>query len=211
MPSKSALVIEQKLEQYLGRALTQDESLKTEELNINWYTSAVCSYIDGMMRKGAPKDFDLVYTPIMNGLLRGAYRRRDIIKITGRFREVYLRLHQLTGDGMTNGELESVIFLAESCTNKEIDAAIAVARARGVSHVNYIRAVIEGNRKAASRAHAAKDFKQFVPNEYGKKEAIGVPRVDAIREGWLRKIADAKEKIELSKAELNAKRKLKDR
>ncbi|MFA5936704.1 MAG: hypothetical protein WC822_02385 [Candidatus Paceibacterota bacterium] len=206
MPSKVALLIVQKCEEYLERELTHDEQIKCEELNINYHTNAILAYIDGLIRKEAPRDFGLVYHAIMNGLLRGAYRRHDLIHIEGRFKEVYDRLHSFVGDGMSNAELEAVIFMAEDCTNKEMEAAIAVARMRGVHHIKYVRAVIEGNRRAVSK-HALSKQNKFVPTEHEKAKRIDVPRVDVVRTAWRHRLEEARAKVLLVKAELNARKK----
>lgn len=207
MPSKAGLIIADKIQQYLERALTEEELIKCDELNLNYYTQAILGYVSGLIKKNSPKDFEIVYTAIMNGLLRGAYRRHDLIYIRGRLETIYRRMHALTGDGMSNSELEAIIFLAEDCTDKEIDAAIAVARNRGINHIKYVRAVVEGNRKAVSRS-AAKRFKKFVPVEYEERTKVSVPRVDVIREQWKRRLAKTRSKIELAKAELNTRNRL---
>ena len=204
MASKSAGLIIEVCQRYLGRALTQDEQLQCEELNLNWYTNAILGYVEGLIKKKSPKNFDFVYYPIMNGLLRGAYRRHDILYLRDRMKQVYLKLHAFVGDGMSNAELEACIFMAEDCSDKEIDSALAVARLKGVHHLKYVRAVIEGNRKAVSRRAMQTKLRRFVPTEHERRERVSVPMVPAIREAWRHRLNDAKEKIRLVEAELNA-------
>lgn len=204
MPSSAANLIAAKTEEYLGEALTADQLIQCEELNLNYFTGPIIRYIDGLIKKNAPKDFGLVYHAIMNGVMRGALRRNDLIYLKDRMREVYERLHKFVGDDFSQGELESIIFMAEDCSDREINAALSVARSRNVHHLKYVRAVIENNRRAASRGR--KDLKAYQPKEYEKLRKSYVPRVDAIREGWRRRLGEVHERIELTKAELNARK-----
>lgn len=184
--------------------MTDSEYMKCEELALNFYPGVVLSYVNGLMRRGTPRDFRLVYHPIMRGVLRGAYRRHDIINMEGRFRKVYDRLHEYVGDGMSDGELSSLIWLAENATDADIEAAIAAARYKGVVNVSYVKAIIEGNRRSVLRKPVKLGRKIVVDEVSLPTKAI--PRVSFIREAWRRRLNEAGKRIEVVQAELNATR-----
>lgn len=213
MPSKSALLIGRRCEIFLGRALSAEELTGCEEIALNYYPNAIERYIDGMTKKKAPQDFNLVYYPIMNGVIRGALRRHDIIYMRGRFKEVYDRVVPFIGDGFSDPELESIIYMAETCSNIEIDGAINVARIRGIHHARYIRAVIDNNRrKAHYDLHKQGKIREYVPPDYlVDPPKRNFPHVRAIRIAWQRKVLKAKSEIDQVEAELNALKRLKGR
>lgn len=210
MPSKSALEVIGRAQEWLDRALTTEEQYQCEELILNYYTRSVVRFVSGFIKKSTPQDFRLLYHPVMNGMLRGAYRRHDIIYMKDRMKEVYDKIQTFVGDGMSDKELESVIFMADDCTDKEIDSAIVASRVKGVHHAGYVRAIIEGNRRAATKHIKAvnPNRKKFVPPSYLAPAEGTVPRVDAIRDSWRNRVRSAKSKIEETNAELNAKKKV---
>jgi hypothetical protein len=206
MASTGANLISEKMAEYLGQPLTEEQLLKCEELNLNYFTNAVLGYIKGLIRKKAPKMFELVYDAILGGVLRGALRRHDIIYLRGAMLDTYNKLSAFVGDGMGEGELSDIIALAENCTARELDAAIQAARISGGQHVAYVRAIIDKNRRAASRSRAISNKKKFIPSEYIATGIGGVPRVDLIRDLWKERIRNAEEMIEINNTELNLRR-----
>lgn len=211
MPSATALRIAIKASEFLRRELNGHEQEMCEELALNLYPKAVIQYIDRLTRKKAPKQFSMIYQPCKNMLIRWSRRRDDWICMKGRMRNVYNKVGQFVGDGFSERELDSIIFLSDDCSDAEIDAAIAYSRGRGIHNASYLKAVILGNRKRYTLGAIRRGkLAQYIP-EVATLRALDVgirkvPNIDRIRDLWRFRVRQAVDKIELIQAELNAKK-----
>lgn len=214
MPSATALRIELKAREFLNRELTRGERLQCEELALNLYPKALIAYVDRLIRRKVnPKSFSLIYQPARNVVFRYSHRRSDWIYMKGRMGNVYARVGEFVGDGFSERELDAIVFLADDCTQAELDAAIAYARGRGIHSVAYLKACILGNRKRYMLgAVRSGKLQQYIGDVKEIKELLigaQVPRIDKLRDLWRFRVRGTVEKLKLVEAELNARRHVK--
>lgn len=206
MASKAAQIITERLERFLQRKLTKAELLQVEEMNLKTWATAIMSFIDSKERKGIPKDFRLIYGPVMRGKLRGAVKREVPLRLDGRLLEVYNDFTEFAGDGMGNAELEAVVAMAGSYSDEELESAMRVSAARGIRRICYVRGIIDGNRRAASVAMRRSTSRPISSLPRVAHSTQIVPRVDDIRKRWAEKLRESKAEAELLQAERKAER-----
>jgi hypothetical protein len=192
MPSRNASRVVIRLEQFLGRKLSNHEVILCEEMVYNVYVNAVTSYIDRLSKKKVARTFAAIYFPIINGTTKNAWKRNDVYHMTPHVEKLYWRLHDLLEPNFSEHEFEHILWLAD-VEEKELDDAISFIRARGIHSAAYMRAMILQKRERERKEAPKQAIASVLPN-VALRPAVDLERS---RTSW-------KRKAEIAEVELHA-------
>lgn len=151
MPSHQGIQVAQFMQGFMQRALSKDEVVACDELALNVSTGAVLSYIKSMEKRYAdkPRKLNHVYSPICQGVLKGAYRMPKWTRINP---SVYWAVHEFLGTGFSFKELMDIAWISElKPEQEELNSAMRTAAGRNIFSSSYVKAIIVGRRNVVRR------------------------------------------------------------
>jgi hypothetical protein len=119
--------------------LTTTELMRCEEIVVNVFPKPVMAFVK---RRDAFKTFGHAYVPLMNGMIKGAIRRRERFCFdTLNKQSIYYDLDKYLGDGYSLNELEDIVWMSENFNIIEIKEAMLIAERNRIISTSYVRAV----------------------------------------------------------------------
>jgi hypothetical protein len=188
MPSASGNEIIASMTKFLGRKPSKNEVVACEELALNVAPGAVLSYIRSTEKRYAnkPRILNHVYSPICQGVLKGAYRMPKWTRLNG---AIYWHMHGFLGDGFSSKELVDVAWISTlNATAEELDSAIKTASNRNIFSSAYVKAIIVGRRNVVKR-QADYERAKFKKVEDGPP--VIVAESDHVGDSWTKRIGGA--------------------
>lgn len=171
MASLLAVQLRKKVEAFLGRGLKPGLVWKCEELIINFKPWVPQRYLEGLSEnlentRVTMRNWGIFYFPLyaMAKSFRGFARRDTFYFLKGSLAGLYQRCDLMAGDGFGEKDLSAILFLANECTNPEIEIAFTTARITGLRTIRHLRGIILANRARAVLPH---------PESLGMEEGPG--------------------------------------
>jgi len=141
MPSYSADKVIPEIENYISRKLTREELFLTEEMVLNYYSSAIIKFINISNRHELPRCFDFIYASIMSGKLWGAKKNTSKLHLGMTFKTIHDRLDRYLPRIISDREFMAMYTISHQCDENEFEYAFKQAAYRNIFNPSYILAI----------------------------------------------------------------------
>lgn len=195
MPSIHANEIIRLVQDLIRQDLTVEEKLQVEEIVLAVYPGAVKRWLrtwaKSLEKRGKVVGFSWYYAPIMNGIIVGGMRSRNVKPFkfdTPVKRTIYAMIHTYLGTDFSLKELEDIVWFTTYATPQELETAVNVAQHHGVVNCAYVKAIIVGNRRKAAAVLKSQDARFTKLTQDPPDIKTGVPNVKSLQDAWIKRI-----------------------